>query len=481
MFWTIPGSLIYEIKFNIKQEMKTFGYLMMTLRLGKAAGHLIAMKICSILKPSRYPDVQLVSLAVQGFGVIMMPLCTTWYLLGICWVIVGMTLGILEANIVFFNSAINKENASKFTNFYYLAFSVGAALTPPIVDWTKRFIDNPKLELAVVCGIVAGTNALMTSFTAVLLKMRRNRGISIGEAEEIVLNKPTEFNAPIISNICVALTACIFMCCRSMIEIFLLPYVLHADANLSEQKAYSVIQIAFGSTMVMRLVGAFISPWFNKTVVSYLMAFLNISLLLGVTSVFVFRDHTYGGIIVTNVVLGTIFGLYQNTLLNWMTDRLALNTRNTASFFVGTCVGSSLTPAIVPHLIKNLDGTINIDSFHTIIGVTLLLAAVFCGTLIITEHIAGLKLKADSVEEIDLKPDISIISRVRYTSLTSFQPSESSAGMFMAEDSEISLGERQDSTATKGRSGVMTSQCSNRRPKTTVTIASSLGHFTPLI
>ena len=82
--------------------------------------------------------------------------------------------------------------------------------------------------LSVVCGIVAGINFLMTSFTAALLKARRNRGIVLGETEEIVLDKPTQLNAPIISNLFLALTACIFMCGRTTVELFLLPYVLHA-------------------------------------------------------------------------------------------------------------------------------------------------------------------------------------------------------------------------------------------------------------
>ena len=161
----------------------------------------------------------------------------------------------------------------------------------------------------------------------------------------------------------------------------------------------------------------------------YLLGSLNLFLLLAITCIMVFQDHTYEGMIATNIVFGIIFGAYQNTLLNWMTDRMALNTKNTASFFVGTCAGSSLTPAIVPHLIKNDDGTINIYSFHTIAEVSFLLTAIFCGALILTDHFAGLMAKTNSVQEINLKPDPPVTSRVRLNSLTSFHPSETSAGM----------------------------------------------------
>ncbi|KAL5267457.1 hypothetical protein ACHWQZ_G004477 [Mnemiopsis leidyi] len=415
MFWTIPGSLIYEIKTNINEGMHVFGYLMTVLRVGKMLGHVIAAKVCGSVKPTNYPDIHLLSMTVQGLGVILMPFCTSWILLAVCWVFIGITLGVIETNNVFFNCAVNHENAPKYTNFYYFAFSFGAALTPPIVDGTKRMIDNPKTELIAMCSIVGALNFFMNLFTAAILKLRRYNGNVLGETVEFEEDKPTSFRAPIASNICLSLTAFIFMCGRNTMELFLLPFALHARANLSERTSYSLVQTVFFSTMVTRLVGVFAGPWLTKRVNNYLLLSLNTVLVVGVICMGVFEDKSYSGMVLTLVIFGLAFGSYQNTLLNWMNDRMALNPKNTAAFFFGTCFGSSLSPTIVPYLIKNSDGSIEVGNFQLIMEVTFAATATFCGLLMLTELLAEKSERGCAVEAINLVPVVTSQPQVERT------------------------------------------------------------------
>ena len=463
MFWTIPGSLIYEVKTNINEGMHVFGYLMMVLRIGKTVGHLIAVKVCGSVNPNNYPDIHLVFMAIQCLGVFAMPFCTRWFLLAICWTFIGITLGVIETNTIFFNCAMHHQSAPKYTNLYYFLFSLGAALTPPLVDGTKRIIDNPKVELTAVCGIVGGLNFVLNLFAAMILKLRRDNGIAMREAAEFNDDKATSFKAPIISNICLTMTACLFMGGRAVMELFLLPYALNTEANLSERASYSLVQTIFISTMIMRLIGVFISPWLTKRVNAFLMIFWNVVLVLGVISMGAFRDHSYGGMILTLIILGMVFGCYQNTLLNWMTDRLALNSWNTAPFFFGTCLGSSLTPAVVPHIIKNPDGSINVDNFQTMLEVVFPLAAASCGLLMLAELLASKSAEVSKVESINLKP---VIARQRYNSFTS------SHSAFSSVPRNDSTGLSQDSTMDlPGGSKSMLSVVTRR----------SMGHCTPLI
>ena len=444
MFWTIPGSLIYEIKTNINEGMHVFGYLMTVLRVGKMFGHLIAAKVCGCVHPTKYPDIHLLSMSVQALGVVMMPFCTSWILLAVCWTFIGITLGVIETNNVFFNCAVNHEDAPRYTNFYYFAFSFGAALTPPIVDGTKRMIDDPKTELIAVCSIAGALNFLMNLVTASVLKLRRRNEIVLEDAVECDDDKPTSFRAPIISNVCLSLAAFIFMCGRNTIELFLLPYALHSRANLSEQASYSLVQTVFFSTMFTRLVGVFSGPWLTKKVNNYLLLFLNLVLLLGVISMTIFEDKSYSGMIFTLIIYGLVFGSFQNTLLNWMTDRLALNSKNTAAFFFGTCVGSILSPTIVPHLIKNSDGSIEIANFHLIMEVTFTATVIFCGLLMLTELLAENSEKACAVEAINLVPAVTsqqLVKRTRTQSLSPVgnTPAASSRNSFLDTQSKSAL------------------------------------------
>ena len=473
MFWTIPGSLIYEIKTNINEGLQVFGYLMMILRLGKTVGHLIAVKVCGSVKPTNYPDIHVVSMAIQCLGVVFMPFCTSWALLAICWTIIGMTLGVVETNNVFLNEAVNHKSAPKYTNFYYFAFSLGASLTSPLVDLTKRVIDNPKLELIAVCGIVGGLNFIMNFFIATILKMRRDRGITVGEAAEFVQDNPTSFRSPIISNISLTLTSSLFMCGRTIMELFLLPYARYADANLSEGTSYSLVQTVFISTMIIRLAGVFFSPWLAKEINTWLLIFWNFSLVLGIISMFTFQDRSFAGLIVTMIIYGLVFGSYQNTLLNWMTDRLAVNPWNTAPFFFGTCLGSSITPAVIPHLIKNADGSINVDSFQIILEVIFFLTVTFCGLLMLAEFLAEKsELNAVStVEVINLMPGN--IKKTRFNSFNS-----ESVGSLMAINATESSSP--DSIVEKPGASKSLLSILSRRLSQSKTV-SSLGHYTPMI
>lgn len=474
MFWTIPGSLIYEIKTNINGGIEVFGYLNMILKIGKTAGHLLAIKVCGTVKPSNYPDIHLIFMAIQFLGVIAMPICTTWYILAICWSLIGITLGVLETNNVFFNSAMNHESAPKYTNFYYFTFSLGAALTPPIVDRTKQIIDDPKSELTAVCGIVGGVNFVLNFFAAAILKLRRDRGIVIGDAVEYVEDKSTSFLSPIVSNISLTIAACLFMVGRTVMELFLLPFALNASAGLTERTSYSLVQTVYIATMIIRLVGVFISPWLTKGVNTFLLIFWNFTLVLGIISMSAFRDNSYAGMIVTLIIFGLAFGAYQNSLLNWMTDRLAVNPKNTAPFFFGTCFGSSITPAVIPHLIENSDESIDVDNFLTIVITTFSLTVTFCGLLMLAELFASNAAKVSTVEAINLVP---VVVRKRFNSYNSSQ--NLSVDSATLRNTSASLSQKSQSPsvdligASKSGFSVLT-----RRQNTSV---SSLGQYTPLI
>lgn len=487
MFWTVPGSLIYEIKTNINQGIQVFGYLMTVLRVGKTVGHVMAIKVCGKVKPTNYPDIHLVSMAIQCLGVFSMPFCSTWLLLAICWTIIGISLGVVETNNVFFNTALNRKSAPKYTNYYYFMFSTGAALTPPIVDGTKRVIRNPKLELFAVCGIVAGVNFVLNFFAAIILKLRRDRGMIIEETVENVEDKPSSFRAPIASNICLSLTACLFMVGRSIMELFLLPYALNSGANLSEQKSYFLVQVVFISSMIVRLAGVFISPWLTKIINTRLLITLNVGLVLGIICTAIFRDNSYSGMIATLLVYGIVFGAYQNTLLNWMTDRLALNPKNTMPFFFATCLGSSVTPTVVPHLIERPDGSINVDNFEIIMEVTFALTVVCCGLLMLAEQRAGNSVRESTVEVINLVP---VVAKKRFNSFNSSKLSLSAvsgSGITEARCTSASNLSQNSSVAVDvpvlavGDSKSAFSVLTRRQTMQTNNSVSSLGHYTPML
>lgn len=459
MFWSIAGSLIYEIKVNISEGMQVFGYLMMVLRLGKMAGHLIAMKLCSSVQPRYYPEIHLGSMAVQFVGVAFIPICTSWISLAVSWVFIGISLGIIESNIVFLNYAVNKESAPKYNNFYYFLFSLGTALTPLIVNGTKQIIDDPKIELWTVCWIVAGVNLILNLIMATILQLRKKLGIIIGETVELALNKPVSFQRPIISNLCLALAAFVYMCGRTILELYLLPYALYSEAGLTEHESYAVIQTVFISSMVIRLSAVFISPWLTKTINSSLLAICNFVLVMGMSFMAGFQDRSYVGMIITMVLYGLVLGTYQNFLLNWMTDRLALNTKNTAPFFVGTCIGSSITPAIVPHLIRNSDGSIDVECYQTILLVLFSLTVAFCLALMAAEAIPVTKSKISTmslVEVINIIPDESELA----DNIT--ENSESSINLPLPSNSRVNVLSDMDITRA-------------------ATHLSSVSHLTPII
>ena len=384
MFCSIPGSLIYEIKFSINEGMRIFGYLMMALKAGKIVGHLIAIKLCSMIKATRYPDFHLGSMAVQLLGVTSTPFCTSWFSLGICWSIVGVTLGTIESNVVFLNTAINREKAAKYTNIFYCCYSAGAAFTPIIVSATKQMIEEPKVVLSTVCWIVGGVNFTLNLFVCFLLCLRRSEGKFIPEMpNSVTSNKPENFRRLIFSNICFTGISFFFMCGRTSLELFLLPFTLFSKAGLDENQSYVVIQLFFVSSLAMRVIGILIGLLVSST--SKIMVGLNLMTLLGVLSMAFYQDRSYEGIIVTMILLGFVLGAYQNSILNWLTDRMNVTTRNTAPFFFGTTFGSCVAPAIVPHLIKNEDGTINVGNYETVVIVLFTVSVGFCVGLMCAE------------------------------------------------------------------------------------------------
>lgn len=409
MFWAIPASLIYEIKANINEGMRVLGYLSMALRLGKMFGHLLAIKICGYFPSKRCSEIHFISMGVQFLGVVLTPHCTNGASLGTNWFIIGLTLGIIESNTVFFNSAVNKKSAHKYTNIYYFTFSCGCALTPIIVDATREKIHDPSKELFVVCWIVGGTCLTFNLFLVLVVALRRKHGTFVDQIEGEKL--PDRQCLCVFSNVCLAITSFCFMCGRTILELFLLPYAMYSKAELSEKQSYSVVQCLFASQMIIRFIGIFIAIMLDKT--SALLIFWNACLAVAVGAMIGFQDHTYLGIIVTMILFGFVLGSYQNTLLNWMSDRMFLDNKNTAPFFFGTTVGSTLTPAVIPHLIKNSDDSIDMHTYQILVEVLFTLSVVFCLALITTEllirgRIAGRSVfnsTSSAVEVVNIVPE----------------------------------------------------------------------------
>ena len=406
LFWTIPVSLIYELKLNIGEGMRVLGYLMMILRLGKFSGHLLAIKICGYFPAKRFSEIHLASMAVQCICVVLIPQCVSWISLGIDLLLIGITLGIIESNNVFFNTAVNKASAPKYTNIYYFTFSVGCAITPIIADGTRAKILDPKKRLSFVCWIVGGSYLVFNSFLLLVVILRRKRGIFVDQIEG---EKPAEKQGMhTVSYVCTAVSSFCFMCGRTILELFLLPYAMNSKAQLSEKQSYSVVQCIFASQMAIRFFGIFIAIILDKT--SGILLFWNAILFLAVSFMLGFRDNSYAGIILTMVFFGLVLGSYQNSLLNWMADHMLLNNRNTAPFFVGTCIGSSLTPAVIPHLIKNKDGSVDMETYQILVQVLFFLSVVFC-LAILTFELAIPAVRARihkntcSVKEVNILPD----------------------------------------------------------------------------
>ena len=413
MFWGIPGSLIYEIKANINEDMKVFGYLMMVMRIGKFIGHIIIIKLTVSVKPKYYPEIHLTSMAVKFIGIILTPFCSSWISLAINWFLIGISLGSIESILTFINTAVNGKSAPKYTNVYYFCFSVGAALTPLVVNGTKKHIDNPRKELAIVCCVVGAVSFVLNMTMLTSLLLRRKRGIFLGETEathmvaeasDVVVDS---FKKPIISGSCLAMTSFFFMCARTILEVFLLPFAQKAQAGLTERDSYSVLQAVSISSMVVRFGLVFFAFYFTKT--SIILACCNLNLVLGLISLLSFKDNSLEGIMFSMILFGMVMGSFQNSLVNWMADRMTLNPTNTAPFFIATAVGSTLTPAVTPYLIKNNDGTINLDTYQLLVFLLFVLAAVFCGAMMLSEWLAVTKIgimgNSSFVEVIKIVPE----------------------------------------------------------------------------
>ena len=403
MFWTVPSSLVDEIKANVNQDNKAFGYLVSLLRGGKFLGHLGYILLEKLLNPKGYVNLHVTNVIMFTVASLLTPACTRWYYLGPNWLFIGVFLGLMESNIFSINFYINGSKANKFTNITYFCFSLGSSVTPLIVKMLKRDGENgdgcqPQLEITLSVITMGALALVILTLLLILIITRRCKNIYIQQQEamknidEAIL---TNYKRPYISITALVLCGIFFMAGRTIMETFLLLFAFDARANMSRYHSYGVILAMFTTIMVFR-VGLVILPWFFSRAAVVMVAF-NCFLFLTIISFLIFRDESRFGILISVVLFGITMAGYQSSLFNWLISIIKMTPVTSAPLLVSTPLGSIITPAVVPHIILAEDGSIDTSRFVYTLTFCFAVALVSCIVLMLSE---GSPKKTNLVEQV---------------------------------------------------------------------------------
>jgi len=424
MLWSSLGILLNEIGLNIEQDLKVLGYILTFMRVGKVLGHMAIVPV-SKWSGGRMVEVHILSLFVVSGLTVIVPFCTSWVLLSMDWFLLGALCGFIESNIVMINELLNGPNRVKFTNVYYALYSLGTVVSSFIMesvknesvkDGIRNDADDYKHILLHSYLVIAAYIAILTIPVILMLLLRRQKGLivldtSIEGDEFDESRSGSMFRWVKISFSLLLLSAFFFVAAQSCLWVYVLTFAKNSNLDLDESQEYCVAQTFFVASMTIRFIAAILTFFYRNTVVT--LAVCNFVLASASILLAILQDGSYNQLLFLMVLFGIGMGLFQNSLLNWLTDHVVLTPKNSFPFFVASTLGQIMLPSIVPHIILDNNDKFIPEHYMWILSVLAFIPVVLTTILMTIEssRFPWGKQEVDIVKDINIIP-VSVLSNV---------------------------------------------------------------------
>lgn len=432
MLWASQGILLTEIGDNIDQDLKVLGYILTFMRIGKVFGHMAIVPVNNLFG-GRIVEVHVATLLIVSVLTVLVPFCTHWILLSINWFLLGGLCGFVESNIVMINEILNGPNRVKFTNVFFALYSLGTVFSSYIMEAVKNETNDHtnkyKHTLLHSYLVIAAYIAIFTVPVIFMWLLRRQKGLITHDSTEKQNFSDSRagsgFRCFKVSFSLLLTSAFVFVACQSCLWIYVLTFakeLRNGPLKLDDGQAYSIAQTFFVASMTIRFMAAILTLFYRNTVVTLVAT--NVVMVSASILMAILQDETYNGLMFLMVLFGIGVGMFQNSLLNWLTDHVVLTPKNSFPFFVASTLGQIVTPSIVPHIILDSKDVFIPTNYMWVVSVLGSIPVVTSTILMIIEsnkfaNLCGIKQNVDEVQEIKIIP-VSGLSNVA-SSLLDFQ------------------------------------------------------------